>query len=898
MLKKIREYVKDTTIPLQKRCFFLTSITVGITLGIIWIWDIFIGESIEKLAVLGAGVGLMFLLVTFSMKFDKIELGGILISIGVIVFVLPVEYFTGGGIYGCTPIWFAFAFLYLGLNTKGIVRRVIIILLFACAVLCYLGSYFHPEWVTVHGDKIAHLDSIASVAGVGATLYLTVSFLMDIYNNERKIADKQKEEIEELNAAQNRFFSSMSHEIRTPINTIIGLNEMTLRENASDEINENSMNIQAASKMLLHLINDILDMSKFESGQMHLNEAAYHTGDMLSDIVGMLWLRAQQKGLEFHINVAQDLPEELLGDEVRIKQILINVLNNAIKYTSEGSVTLSIQCEHLENNKINVVYSVSDTGMGIKKESMPYLFTAFKRVDEEKNRYIEGTGLGLSIVKQFVDLMGGKITVNSVYKKGSTFMIEIPQKVISEEVIGDVDLERRHLLNKPNEYHQTFEAPNAKVLVVDDTAANLLVVEKLLRSTKVQLTMVGSGAEALQKTLETPFQVIFMDHMMPEMDGIECMHLIREQIGGLCKDAKIVALTANAGGDTGNLYAREGFDGYLIKPVNGATLESELFRLLPRDQITLIGSQDEILEESMSWIMEHRKKMPVVITTESVADLPKELIDRYRIPVLPHMVATSSGIFRDGLEIETLSLLAYMEDNKATVKTLAPDVSTHESFFAEQLTYANNVIHISISSQLTNSGCPMAIEASKAFDNVTVIDSGHLSSGQGLMVLEACRMAEEGKSVDEIVARIELIRDHIFTSFIVDSLDYLARSKQISARIASVTNAFMIRPVLALKKGKMVVGNIYLGARQRAWNRYISSILDHRSNIDHRVLFVTYVGMTQADLHEVEEAIHKRAQFDHIYFQKASPAIAVNCGPGTFGLLYMTLTGPERSERV
>ena len=152
--------------------------------------------------------------------------------------------------------------------------------------------------------------------------------------------------------------------------------------------------------------------------------------------------------------------------------------------------------------------------------------------------------------------------------------------------------------------------------------------------------------------------------------------------------------------------------------------------------------------------------------------------------------------------------------------------------------------------------------------------------------------------MDEIVARIELIRDHIFTSFIVDSLDYLARSKQISARIASVTNAFMIRPVLALKKGKMVVGNIYLGARQRAWNRYISSILDHRSNIDHRVLFVTYVGMTQADLHEVEEAIHKRAQFDHIYFQKASPAIAVNCGPGTFGLLYMTLTGPERSERV
>lgn len=891
MLKKIKDYVNDTTIPLQKRCFFLTSITVMVTLGIIFIWDIFIGESVEKLAVLGGGVVLMFFIVTFSMKYDKIVLGGILISIGVIVFVLPVEYFTGGGIYGCTPIWFAFAFLYLGLNTNGIMRRVIIVLLFVCAVLCYLGSYFHPEWLTRHGDKIAHLDSIASVAGVGATLYLTVTFLMDIYNNERQIADRRKEEIEELNAAQNRFFSSMSHEIRTPINTIIGLNEMTLRENASDEINENSMNIQAASKMLLHLINDILDMSKIESGQMHLNEAAYHTGDMLSDIVGMLWLRAQQKGLAFHINVAQDLPEELFGDEVRIKQILINVLNNAIKYTAEGSVTLSIQCEQLSNGRVNVVYSVRDTGMGIKKENMPYLFTAFKRVDEEKNRYIEGTGLGLSIVKQFVDLMGGKITVNSVYKKGSTFMIEIPQKVVSDQVLGEVDLERRHKLNQPSEYHHTFEAPNAKVLVVDDTAANLLVVEKLLRSTKVQLTMVSSGAEALQKTLEIPFQVIFMDHMMPEMDGIECQHRIREQIGGLCKDSKIVALTANAGGDSGNLYQREGFDGYLVKPVSGQKLESELYRLLPKDLITLIGSQDEILQESMSWIMDHRKKTPVVITTESVADLPKELVDRYRIPVLPHMVGTSSGIFRDGLEIETLSLLAYMEDSRAKVNTIAPDVSAHESFFAEQLTYANNVIHISISSQMMHSGCPMAIEAAKAFDNVTVIDSGHLSSGQGLMVLEACRMAEEGKNVEEIVAHLEMIREHVFTSFIVDSLDYLARSRQISTRTASVTNAFMIRPVLALKKGKMVVRNIYLGARKHAWSRYISSILDHRSNIDRRLLFVTYVGLTQADLHEIEEAIQKRAKFEQIYFQKASPAIAVNCGPGTFGLLYMTVTG-------
>ena len=721
-------------------------------------------------------------------------------------------------------------------------------------------------------------------------IILGVMFLYMKYSLQEKIMshEAQNKEIEELSKAQNRFFSSMSHEIRTPINTIIGLNEMILRENVSEEINEDAANIQSAGRMLLHLINDILDLSKFQSGQMQLSPATYHAGDMLSEIVGMLWLPAKEKGLKFHINVAPDLPAELVGDEVRIKQILINVLNNAIKYTSEGSVTLSIQCERQGSSMANVIYSVSDTGMGIRKESIPYLFTAFKRVDEDKNRYIEGTGLGLSIVKHFVDLMGGKITVNSVYTKGSTFVIEIPQQIADDSAIGELDMEGLHNMNQGPEYHQSFEAPEAKVLVVDDTAANLLVVTRLLRDTKVKVVTAGGGEEALEKTLEDAYHVIFMDHMMPNMDGIECLHRIRTQTGGLCKEAKIIALTANAGGENAALYAKEGFDGYLVKPISGEALENELHRQLPGELVSVTRLDGNIMEESLSWTSSQEKKALVAITTDSIADLPKSILEKYHITVIHHMVHTEDGIFRDDLEIGQQGLLAYMEKNRTAVYTESPDAAEHEAFFAKQLTYANNIVHLPISSKVASSSCPPAMEASQAFDNVFVVDTGHLSSGQGLMVLEAARMAQEGKGPEEIVRRLEEIKTRVHTSFIVDNLDYLARAGQVGDKIANITKAFMIRPVLVLRRGNMGIGKVYFGSREYAWKRYISTVLDTLYAIDRRVLFVTYVGLSQNDLKKIQAEIEKKMEFEQIYFQKASPIIGVHCGPGTFGLLFQT----------
>lgn len=726
---------------------------------------------------------------------------------------------------------------------------------------------------------------------IAVILFLRLCFALMLYFLQFSIRvksityEEQQKEISDLNNAQNRFFSSMSHEIRTPINTIIGLNEMILREKVSDEVAEDAANIRAASNMLLHLINDILDMSKISSGQMKLTEVNYHPGDMLSDIVGMLWLRAKEKGLDFHVEVAPDIPSELYGDEVRIKQVLINVLNNAIKYTKQGSVTLSIECNGISEGKADIVYSVKDTGMGIRKESIPYLFTAFRRVDEEENRYIEGTGLGLSIVKQLTELMGGNVSVNSVYTQGSTFVIEIPQTVTDYSVIGELNLEGKHKSNMSGSYRSSFEAPEARVLAVDDNESNLLVIRKLLRDTKVVLDTAGSGEKALERTLEHTYDVIFMDHLMPEMDGIECFRKIRNQVGGLSKESKVIALTANAGSDMRKLYADEGFDGYLVKPVSPAELESELMRLLPKNKVTVIGNDENIVENSLRWLDDHKKRRIIAVTTESVADIPAVLLDKYNIAVIPHKVETKDGVFADGKEIDSEGLLDYMK-NSDYVRTQVPSVREHEDFFAKALQSANNVIHMTVSEKVNNSGHDIASEGAAAFDNVTIFDTKHLSSGQGILVIEACKLASEGLSVGEIIKRLTYMRNTVHTNFIVDNLDYLARSGQVGNRLATIFKAMMIHPVINMQNGKMSTKEFYFGTRLHAWSRYISSCLANVSDIDRSILFITYVGLTKKELDFIREQVDRKVKFDNVYVQKASPAIAVNSGPGTFGLLF------------
>lgn len=883
--KKLIQAILDPNRSRQERIYRLLVMIGLFGLGLSILLGTIAGENKINSVVMVLIFAIFFGIAYFTIRYQRIQLGAVLIAFIIIFLVLPINFLSTGGIYGGAPVWCMIGVVFVCLVVEHTIKYVLIGSSFILSVGCYYIAYFYPERIVQHSLEMAYIDSALSLIIVGALTCAMILFQNAIFRSENETTQKQKKEIEELNQIQNRFFSTMSHEIRTPINTIIGLDEMILREDVSEEVAADAKSIQGASKMLLTLINDILDMSRIESGKMDIVPVNYDVGEMLSDIVNMIWIRAQEKGLEFHVDVDQSMPSLLYGDEVRIKQILINVLNNAVKYTSEGSVTLSIQCKRMEKGNALISYSVTDTGMGIKKESIPFLFSAFKRVDETNNRYIEGTGLGLSIVKQLVELMDGEIAVNSVYTKGSTFVITLPQKVVGENEIGELNLEKRHALNAREHYRQSFEAPKAHILIVDDNDANLMVAEKLLRDTKVQIDTTTSGKGCLKRTLQNRYDLILMDHLMPGMDGIECLHAIRKQTGGLNQGTPVVALTANAGGEIQALYRREGFDGYLFKPVTGIQLESELLRHLPKELVHLRKSGDSIgVVESP--VLAHKKKLPVMISTESTSDLPKHLLEKYQIAAIPYRVITEGGEFLDGVEAETDGILSYMSEKEKPAYSQPPEIEEYEEYFAEQLTRAQYIIHIAFA-QNASKAFENASEASKTFDNVVVIDSGHLSSGMGLMALCAAEYAVGGMSVDAIVAEMDKIRRRIKTSFIVTDTEYLARSGRISAKIDTLCHAFMIHPVIVLKNSSMKVGALWTGTREHAWKKYIRSTLNTTGEIDKKTLFITYAGLTKDELFSIEEQVKSMVSFEHIIWQKASPAVAINCGPGTFGLLFM-----------
>ena len=884
-LKKIFYRLNSPSLPLQERLFRLImsvglfALAVGIISGLIS------GEDTTNTVAL-CGAFLLLAGITYvSIHFKKIQFGAIFTGVLILFVVMPFNFFTTGGIYGGAPLWFLLGIVYVCFLIEKKIKIVLLLCGVAFDGICYYIAFYHSEYVVPHTVAMSFSDSYISMVTVAGVICGMIAFQNEIFKAENELTKKQKKEIEELNRMQNRFFSSMSHEIRTPINTIIGLNELILRENVSEEVAADAANIQSASEMLLALINDILDMSKIESGKMDIVPTAYDVGAMLSDLVGMIWIRAKEKGLEFHVDVDQSIPAQLYGDEVRIKQILINMLNNAVKYTTEGSVTLAIQRGRTDDGVVEVVYSVTDTGMGIKKENMPYLFQAFKRVDEEQNRYIEGTGLGLSIVKQLVDLMGGEISVNSVYRKGSTFVVRLPQKAVSDAPIGELDLETRHAMNRSRHYRQTFEAPNAHVLIVDDNETNLMVAEKLLRDTKVKIDTATSGAQCLEMTFDKRYDVILMDHMMPEMDGITCLHELRVQKGGLNQNVPVVVLTANAGSENQEMYRREGFDGYLLKPVTGIRLETEILRHLPRElvSVTAEGDMVGVLENAVT---RHHRLRSVMISTDSVCDLPEQMLVSRQIALMPYRVCTRGGEFLDGVETDSDGVLAYLCSGETEIRSQAPQVADYEEFFAEQLTKAQYVVHISMA-RYVSEGYEHALEAAKNFDNVIVIDSGHLSSGMGLLVLRAAEYAAAGMTPEGIVAALKSDQTKVCTSFVVDSMEYLARSGRISEKVHTICKVLMLHPVIVMRCSKIKVGSICIGTRAHTWGRYISSALSSKRDLDNSLLFITYAGLDSQELQEIEEQVRQKTDFEKIVFQKASPAILTNCGPGSFGLLYM-----------
>ena len=392
--------------------------------------------------------------------------------------------------------------------------------------------------------------------------------------------------------AKSTFLSNMSHEIRTPINAVLGLDEMIIRESSEPPIVDYAIDIQNAGKSLLSLVNDILDFSKIEAGKMEIIPVEYDMSSLINDLVNMIAKRAEDKNLAFSVDVDETLPNLLYGDEIRIKQCVLNILTNAVKYTQKGSVKLAILYQKIADDAINITIHVKDTGIGIKQEDLSKLFTAFQRIEEKRNRSIEGTGLGMNIVQQLLALMGSQLKVESVYGEGSDFYFTVEQKVLRWDAIGDFSETYRKSKAAQSNYTESFHAPEAKILVVDDTPLNLTVVKGLLKQTHIQIETATGGEETLYLCQRNHYDILFIDHRMPGMDGIETLHALSTLEGNLNLGVPTVALTANAVSGAREEYLAAGFTDYLTKPIDSKRLEKMLLDLLPPEKIQKVSAKD------------------------------------------------------------------------------------------------------------------------------------------------------------------------------------------------------------------------------------------------------------------------------------------------------------------
>lgn len=419
----------------------------------------------------------------------------------------------------------------------------------------------------------------ASSISVAAVMYL--HFRM--YNKQQEILEEARIEAQSANKAKSAFLANMSHEIRTPINVMLGMNEMILRESESKEIRQYAKSIERSGGYLISLINNILDISRIESGKMEIEEGKYELRQLLDEVMLIAEKQAEQKSLKMNLIFDKTLPAYLIGDVIHIKQILLNLINNAVKYTKEGQIDIKVS-KNAEETKL--IFEVKDTGIGIKEENLPVLFDAFMRVDSKKNKKIKGTGLGLAIAKQLAEQMDGMIWVESVYGKGSSFFVQLPMKKVSDGKISNVEWKETDERKR-----RSFVAPQAKILIVDDNPENLMVTRSLLKRTAVFVDTAASGEECVHKVRQNIYDLILLDYMMPQMDGIDTIRELKKDVQF---HIPVIALTADVTKGIEQTFLREGFCAYLSKPVMWSKLEDLLMKYL-RDDLVFI--REDLKEE-------------------------------------------------------------------------------------------------------------------------------------------------------------------------------------------------------------------------------------------------------------------------------------------------------------
>lgn len=401
--------------------------------------------------------------------------------------------------------------------------------------------------------------------------------MKNLLNQENiiKVVEEQNQQLLRADQAKSAFISNMSHEIRTPINAVLGMNEMIIRETTDEKIRGYANDIKIASRLLLSIINDILDYSKIEVGKMEIIPVEYKPAELLRNVCNLVAGRLKDKGIAFELRMDSKIPRKLYGDEVRVTQVITNILTNAAKYTEKGMVTFSVDVEAMDDTEIRLRVSIEDTGIGMREEDLDKLFSAFTRLDEKKNRNIEGTGLGMNIVARLLEQMGSKIEVESTYGVGSKFSFVLSQGIVDMTPMGTFNLEKGNQSTEKKEQRKELSISKARILAVDDSRTNLRVIKALLKRTKAEVVLAQSGKEALELLQQNEFNLVLLDHFMPEMDGVETLGNIRK-LGAAYENIPVIVLTANVVPGARDFYLGMGFDDFLEKPINVELLEKQL----------------------------------------------------------------------------------------------------------------------------------------------------------------------------------------------------------------------------------------------------------------------------------------------------------------------------------